>query len=277
MFSISTGNVRQRQSLNQYHNINDTNTLTQSDRSKKYDPTFHFWLIGFLCLLVIVICGVTFFYAPRPPKHSQIHKMLNEHMRRKRLYQIDFDGEEFTDYIASNENEDDILQKSINHHYGDDHSRITENNGWNIVFEGPNHTKPGLICEQIGCLISIKLLDVFNKLKSSNGHFIRPKHLYISFVYVMSTQENEMGIAQIWIDTKSTFNPTDTISDDAQILDAYVPNTKAISKHMTWTLDPSDLAADDDLYFHALIISDETRPRREGNKFKILGFDIRSD
>merc|ERR1712228_1084748 len=162
-----------------------------------------------------------------------------------------------------------ILQKSINDIYGSEHSLIIANNGWKVIFEGSEQNKPGLICKQIGCLITIKMINIINEIDKNNDD------LYISFIYAISNQENEMGIAKIWIDTKSEINLNDDQNADAQIFDAFVKNTKAISKHTMWILSTSDFRQSDELYFHALIIDDDNQNRKE-NKFKILGFEIRS-
>ena len=146
---------------------------------------------------------MTIFYAPPPSEESQLSEILNAYFRGQVLYEIDFDSPpEFIDYVMSHSKEQDVLQQGIDQFYGEKHSQIIENNGWKLVVEGTHLNQPGLVCKDIGCLITIRIIDIIPKM----GTITDRNTFYIMISYMVSDQRDTMGIAEVWVDTRRIQN-----------------------------------------------------------------------
>eukprot|EP01083_Nonionella_stella_P059617 155973_1 len=264
MLNKSSTKARKRSGLSRHFY---TDRLPQKPTVKEeYNPTFHFWLLGFLCFIILVVMLVTFFHAPHRPDNSKLSSVLNEYLTGKRIYQLDFDSpSDFVEYAVSNATDEHILQKSINAFYGDEHSVIIENNGWHLIREGPRLTKPGLVCPQIGCYITIQLVNIVNDIPRNT------KYLYISLSYVTSSEPG-MGIAKVFVDAQEMTQIPEK-GRKVMVLDGFDKDSKAVTKVVNWKINTKQLKENDELYFHATVVEDESGARQL-NKFKILGFTL---
>ena len=264
---ISSGEVRKR--TNKFQHIEDESNRQQLLPRKPYDPKYHFILLGFICFIIIIVILITIFYAPSTPKQSQLSEILNAYFSGQKIFEINFDSPpQFTNHIITNSHTQNILQQSIDKFYGKHHCKIIQNNGWNVIYEGQQSNKPGLVCLNIGCIITIKITNIISQIANN-----KYKDLYLLVSYKVSDNQNEMGIAKIWMDTMSNIDLTSNI-ENPLILDGFERNTKAVSKYMDWKVNINNLKLSDELYFHAMVIQDSNNTLRMENQFKILGFGL---
>ena len=268
---ISSGEVRKRTGLSR-HFYEDNNKKKHKD-PPPYDPKFHFILLGFICFMIIIIIMVTIFYAPPTPKESKLAEIINAYLKGIPIFEIDFDSpQEFVDHVITNSDQENIVkfQESIDKFYGNKHAKIIENNGWKIMYEDENENEinqPGLICQKVGCFITIEIVDIISKIKKESFN-----DLYLLVSYKLNNDEGKIGMAEIWVDKLKNVD-IDSKHENGKIIDGFKQDTLAISEYLDWKLNMTELNQSDQLYFHALIVNDIADARMV-NKFKIFGFGL---
>ena len=246
-------------------------------RSKEYDPTCHFIVIGVLCVIIVITVLITTFYAPPPPKQSHVSRVINHYLKGTVLYELNFDAPPgFIEYAVQLQDENpNALQNVINSFYGDSHSLIIENNGWKI-------SEKGLICRHIGCGITIQLINTIQRIR------LERDTVWISIAFGISGDEqikNELGTAMIWVDSSREISiddhDRDALNTNKRIVNAFQENTKAVSQETEWELDISQWISTNQLYFHALVLEGDNRIKqrietqsREPNLFSLLGIKM---
>ena len=230
-------------------------------RLEGYDPTCHLIFVGVLCTVIVIVLLVTWFHAPPPPAHSPVAEAINAYLRGTTIYELDFDAPpEFIENVMRRQDADkDALQNGINLFYGNGHSLIVDNDGWRVVDDG-------LVCEGIGCRVTIKLPNVMERVDVDRDT------LWISTAFGVSGSD-QMGTAIVWIDTIPELN-VDGLSGNRKMVDGFMADTKAVAHSIEWELELSTLrTAANDLYFHAVALDDGPQSIK-AKSFKLLGIKL---